>query len=89
MLLGLVWLAWVYMTWVTNWLDPDRLPTRLMLLAVMFGSLVMSIGLPDAFVDHGDPARLLGTFGLDADGIARAIDARFPRRGTSRVKPAA
>jgi low temperature requirement protein LtrA len=52
-LLGLVWLAWVYTTWVTNWLDPDRVPTRLMLLALTLASLVLSAGLPGAFHDRG------------------------------------
>jgi low temperature requirement protein LtrA len=52
-LLALVWQAWAYTTWVTNWLDPDRLPTRLMLLAVMLGSLVLSACLPEAFGDRG------------------------------------
>jgi 1-deoxy-D-xylulose-5-phosphate synthase len=39
---------------------------------------VLQIGLPDRFVDHGDPAVLLGECGLDADGIAEAIRRRFP-----------
>src|SRR5215210_1941953 len=34
-LLLAVWWAWIYTTWVTNWFDPDRLPVRLMLVAVM------------------------------------------------------
>jgi 1-deoxy-D-xylulose-5-phosphate synthase len=34
--------------------------------------------LPDRFVDHGDPAILLGECGLDADGIGEAIRRRFP-----------
>ncbi len=32
LLLAIVWQAWVYTTWVTNWLDPDRLPVRAMLI---------------------------------------------------------
>ncbi|MGH3089142.1 MAG: low temperature requirement protein A, partial [Rubrobacteraceae bacterium] len=31
-LLLAVWWAWVYTTWVTNWLDPDRLPVRVALV---------------------------------------------------------
>ncbi|MEO8486678.1 MAG: 1-deoxy-D-xylulose-5-phosphate synthase, partial [Betaproteobacteria bacterium] len=50
---------------------------------------ILHLGLPDAFVDHGDSARLLASVGLDADGIARSAEARFPRRAGSRVKPAA
>jgi 1-deoxy-D-xylulose-5-phosphate synthase len=35
------------------------------------------LGLPDKFIDHGDPALLLKSVGLDADGIAASIRARF------------
>jgi 1-deoxy-D-xylulose-5-phosphate synthase len=34
---------------------------------------VLILGLPDRFVDHGDPARLLASVGLDANGIQTAI----------------
>ncbi len=30
-----VWWTWMYTTWVTNWLDPDRLPVRVALLTLM------------------------------------------------------
>jgi low temperature requirement protein LtrA len=52
-LLLAVWWAWVYTTWVVNWFDPDRLPVRLMLVAVMLASLVMSVAIPDAFGERG------------------------------------
>jgi len=35
------------------------------------------LGLPDKFIDHGDPAKLLSSVGLDAHGIAASIKARF------------
>ncbi|RMX08048.1 1-deoxy-D-xylulose-5-phosphate synthase [Corticibacter populi] len=38
---------------------------------------VLQLGLPDAFIPHGDPARLLALQGLDAEGIERQIRARF------------
>ena len=53
LLLVLVWLAWVYTTWVTNWLDPERIVVRLMLVALMLVSLVMSAALPAAFTTRG------------------------------------
>lgn len=53
LLLTMVWLVWVYTTWVTNWLDPQRIPVRLMLLVLMLTSLVLSAGLPQAFGDRG------------------------------------
>src|ERR687889_426302 len=52
-LLLAVWWAWVYTTWVANWFDPDRLPVRLTLVAVMLASLVMSVAIPDAFRERG------------------------------------
>ncbi len=38
---------------------------------------VLQLGLPDAFIEHGDPARLLAMEGLDAAGIERSIRSRF------------
>jgi low temperature requirement protein LtrA len=49
----MVWPVWVYTTWVTNWLDPQRTPVQLMLVALMLGSLVLSAALPRAFEDRG------------------------------------
>jgi len=43
------------------------------------------LGLPDIFVEHGDPAALLAAAGLDADGIAGAILRRFPDQQERRV----
>ena len=42
LLLALVWWAWVYTTWATNWLDARRIRVRLMLIALMLVSLVLS-----------------------------------------------
>ena len=41
---------------------------------------VLVLGLPDAFVQHGDPARLLAACGLDAAGIEASIRERFGPR---------
>ena len=50
----------------------------------------LQLGLPDAFVDHGDPAKLLAECGLDARGIAASVNARFGQRRTNPLaKPAA
>jgi 1-deoxy-D-xylulose-5-phosphate synthase len=35
---------------------------------------VLLLGLPDKFIDHGDPAKLLASVGLDAAGIRHAIE---------------
>jgi low temperature requirement protein LtrA len=41
--------AWYMVAWGANWLDPARLPVRLLLVALMFASLLMSVAIPDAF----------------------------------------
>lgn len=38
---------------------------------------LLMLGLPDAFVEHGDPVKLLGLCGLDAAGIEQAIRTRL------------
>jgi low temperature requirement protein LtrA len=48
-----VWRAWIDMAWVTNWLDPDRSPVRLLIVAVTLLSLIMSSALPQAFGARG------------------------------------
>ena len=53
LLFAAVWWAWMYTTWATNWVDPDRAPNRLMLGSVMFASLVMSSAIPQALGASG------------------------------------
>ena len=53
LLLAMVWLVWSYTTWVTNWLDPERMAVRLLLVVLMLVSLAMSVSLPRAFEDLG------------------------------------
>ena len=43
---------------------------------------VQVLGLPDRFVEHGDPAKLLALCGLDAAGIEKSITQRFGVRPT-------
>ncbi len=52
-LLAAVWWVWIDTSWITNWLDPERGPVRLMLFALMAAGLVMSTSLPEAFGDKG------------------------------------
>lgn len=51
----MVWWAWNYTTWMTNWFDPESLPVRVVLIAIMAMGLVMSVAIPHAF----DSASLL------------------------------
>ena len=50
---------------------------------------LLSLGLPDAFIDHGDPAFLLAQCGLDGKGIEDAIARRFGSSAKAARKPAA
>ena len=52
-LLGAVWWIWIYTSWVTNWLDPERPPVRILLFVLMLLGLVMSCALPEAFGANG------------------------------------
>ncbi len=47
-----LWWAWVSTTWVTNWLDPVKLPVRGAVVALGFIALVMSVSIAEAFGDR-------------------------------------
>ena len=53
LLLLFVWLVWFYTTAVTNWLNPNHMAVRLLLVSLMLASLVMSASVPDAFGERG------------------------------------
>src|SRR5215470_8509657 len=48
-----VWWTWVYTAWITNWLDPDQTPVRILLFLLMLGGLVLSMSIPKAFGERG------------------------------------
>lgn len=48
-----VWWVWIYTSWITNWLDPDRTPIRVMLFALMIAGLLLSTSIPKAFDTRG------------------------------------
>ena len=47
---------------------------------------ILTLGLPDRFVEHGDRQALLAQAGLDADGIVAAIEERL-RDTTCQARP--
>jgi low temperature requirement protein LtrA len=51
-LLLVIWWAWIYTTWMTNWFDPDSPVVRSVLIVVMLASLLMAIAIPEAFGDR-------------------------------------
>ncbi len=48
-----VWWVWIYTSWATNWLDPEKAPVRLMLFVLMLAGLVLSTSIPKAFETKG------------------------------------
>jgi low temperature requirement protein LtrA len=48
-----VWWVWVYTSWVTNWLNPELTPVRILLFLMMLGGLVLSTSIPRAFESRG------------------------------------
>lgn len=48
-----VWWVWVYTSWITNWLNPELTPVRIMLFSLMLGGLVLSTSIPQAFESRG------------------------------------
>ncbi len=52
LLLVAVWWVWIYTSWVTNWLAPERLPVRLCLFALMGAGLLLAVSIPHAFAEY-------------------------------------
>ncbi len=48
---------------------------------------LLMLGLPDKFIEHGDPVKLMAMQGLDAAGIQASIEKRFPAT-SDQVRPA-
>jgi low temperature requirement protein LtrA len=88
LLLSAVWTVWIYTAWFTNWLDPDKRAVRLVLIAVMLASLIMSAVLPDAFGDQGltfAAAFVAMQVGRSAFVIAAAAEQPVLRRNFHRI----
>jgi low temperature requirement protein LtrA len=62
LLLLAVWWVWIYTSWVTNWLDPDSLPVRLLLFVLMLAGPVLSASIPGAFEMRALPFALAYVF---------------------------
>jgi low temperature requirement protein LtrA len=53
LLLLAVWWVWIYTSWATNWLDPERIPVRICLFVLMLAGLLLSSSIPEAFETRG------------------------------------
>jgi low temperature requirement protein LtrA len=47
-----LWWVWSTTVWMTERLDPDQPATQLVVIAIMFGALVLAAAVPEAFEDH-------------------------------------
>jgi low temperature requirement protein LtrA len=52
-LLVVLWWAWIYTTWLANWLDPDWTEIRLLLMGGALCSLLAAAAIPRAFENQG------------------------------------
>ncbi|MEU7586641.1 low temperature requirement protein A [Micromonospora sp. NPDC049230] len=52
-MLAAVWWTWVITTLVTDLYNPERTEIKLLISAVMFGALLMTTAIPEAFGDRG------------------------------------
>lgn len=48
-----VWMLWQHTIWVTNWLNPDTRPIRILLFISMLVGLVMAASIPYAYTYRG------------------------------------
>lgn len=48
-----IWWVWIHTTWVTNLLDTEKEPVRLLLFGLMFAGVLLAIALPEAFGNQG------------------------------------
>ncbi|HEY5850362.1 MAG TPA: low temperature requirement protein A [Lysobacter sp.] len=74
-----VWWLWIFTSWVTNWLDPERAPVRVMLFALMLGGLLLSSSIPQAFGDRG----LVFGVVFAAMQVGRSVFVAYVMRGDS------
>lgn len=51
-LFAAVWWAWNYTAWATNWIDPDHVAGRVLMVALMACALLMAIAMPKAFSER-------------------------------------
>ena len=91
LLLLSVWWVWVYTSWITNWLNPELTPVRILLFLLMLGGLVLSTSIPLAFEftrpvvcdrlcrDAGRPHHFLA--GIDAASAHGSPDERHSHPG--------
>lgn len=77
LLLMAVWWAWIFTAWVTNWLDPERKPVRIMLFVAMVVGMVLTMSIPKAFGERG----LIFALAFVAIQLGRSVFTAWAMRG--------
>jgi len=80
LLLAMVWLVWAYTAWVTNWLDPERMPVRLMLIALVLVALVMWATISPSGARRSSSSRWASRSWSSAPACPARSGGAFPRR---------
>lgn len=76
-----LWWVWIQTTWVTNLLNAEIVPVRLLLFGLMFLGIVLAIALPKAFTDMG----LAFALSYSAMQLARSLFALYAFRHGERA----
>ncbi len=90
-LFGAVWWAWMWTTWATNWIDPDKVEVRLLLGVLMLLSLAMAAAISQGF---GAGALLFAAAYVTLQVgrclfVAWAMEREDPGRGRNMIRAAA
>ena len=78
-----LWWAWIDNAWVTNWVDPERAPVRLLLFVLMLLGLVVSASIPKAFEERALAFALAYGALADHPEAVHAVGAEAPRRAAT------
>lgn len=75
-----LWWLWIHTTWITNLLNTEKEPVRLLLFVLMFGGVLLAIALPEAFAEQGFVFALI----YSAMQVGRSLFALYAFKGEDR-----
>jgi low temperature requirement protein LtrA len=81
LLIFAIWWVWINTTWVTNLLDTDKDPVRLLLFGLMFGGILLAIAIPEAFGTQG----LVFAVIYSAMQVGRSVFTLYAFRGVNQA----
>lgn len=75
-----LWWLWIHTTWITNLLNTEKEPVRILLFVLMFGGVLLAIALPEAFAEQGLVFALI----YSVMQVGRSLFALYAFRGEDR-----